>query len=371
MFLMLSSPVRADSDSAFLQSANLAGTDGRTELEFKLAFEVDDTVSVDEIGELVRRGIAKAFMTEEFEFEKLMGRRYELDREFKAFLFRDVYMDTPDFDLLKRGSVYRVRHRWSRYEAYLRHKLFPFIRSFYPSRCEIQFKTGYQPDFERNVVSPVETRFEFRNESAPFDEKQDAPRAPWPVDEYVEYAKNGKYRDYRMKPMAELLKVLEIEDSQPPALHPVVTIMTVRDRIHLNMKHPWGSGPNPEQVFIITLDKTTVGDAHGRDAPKTSVLEFEIEIERNTSTEIHATMELDKIDDLRFGAVKDAAVDHSKAAWRALLSDLEVLRQVLAKEVNVMKGARPLPLNFKYARVMGMILEENPTASKSDDSKQF
>jgi hypothetical protein len=350
--------------------SNLAGTDGRTELEFKLAYEVDKDTTLDDISNVVMLAVSKVINGQNLKFAEMMGRKYLLDAEFQAFLFRDVYIDTPDYRLLESGSAYRVRHRWTRHELFLRHQYLPFMPAFYPNRCEIQFKTGYQPDFERNVVSPTETRFEFRNESAPFDSALDAPPAPWPLAEYIGYALTGRFKGYRMKPMAELMQVLGA-GSVVPKLEPQIKVLTIRDRIHLSMKNPWGSGPNPEQVFIITLDKSTVADGYGKPIPDISVLELEVEIERNVSTEIHNMMALSQQDVSRYGAVKDAAVEFSQAAWFALIDDLEAIRASLSDEVTKHTGRSPLPLDYKYARLMGRVLEHAPTAGVSDPAASF
>lgn len=360
---------RAESDEFGQGSRPLAGTDSRVEVEFKLAYELSDGDSLDEISEAVRKALLKLIGKKALNFEKLMGRDYRLDDSFQAFLFRDIYIDTPDHQILGSGSAYRLRHRWSRYERYLHHRLLPFMKAYFPTRCEIQFKTGYQPDYERQVVTPRETRFEFRNESAPFDLHKDAPETPWPVEEYLGYARTGRYKTYEMKPMADLLTAIGAPRDSVPELKPMIEVLTIRDRIHLNLKHPWGSGPNPEQVFIITLDKSTLGNTYGHVVPKVNLLEMEVEIERNSSTEIHKMMQLGD-DDARFPYVKQAAVRYSGEAWQALVDDLDELRLVLAEAVAGVTRGRALPLDYKYARIMGIILEHS-TANRSQSASKL
>ena len=38
-------------------------------------------------------------------------------------------------------------------------------------------------------------------------------------------------------------------------------LLTERYRQHLNIKSDWGSGPNPEQSYIISLDRSHIYDA--------------------------------------------------------------------------------------------------------------
>lgn len=75
--------------------------------------------------------------------------------------------------------------------------------------------------------------------------------------------------------------------------------MTERFRQHLNIKSPWGSGPNPEQSYIISLDSSEVygatsylkflkrrslGDKKAKSPDEIGrLIEIEIEFERNVS----------------------------------------------------------------------------------------
>lgn len=346
----------------------LAGTEQRQEYEFKLAFAVKEGFSSDELKKQIHEIIIQLIQKSKFKFSKQLHSRYTVDTAFRAFVFKDIYFDTPNFDIWKSRSAYRLRYRWSRLELFLWHQILPFVRVFYPNRCEIQFKTGYIPKPKQNTMQAFETRFEFRNESHPFVEKKDAPGAPWPEKEFIRYALSGYFRDYRMKPMSDLVHVIGKKKRLQSQwqIAPVLKVITVRDRIHVGIKNPWGALPNPDQVFIVTIDRSEVfrasdpwAEGKGPVFKKShgAILEVEIELDRNTYTEIQKAQRMSEIPVLGHEVIAEAILASSKEAENNLHKDLDILKKHLAGKIASIMETQALPLDYKYARIM-KILED-------------
>jgi hypothetical protein len=331
----------------------LAGTQSRQETEFKLPFLIRTDYSTQDIKKEIYQSL-KVLIANKASFPSLTKSKYYLDRNFQAFAFKDHYFDTPTNSVLNSTSSYRLRYRWSHKESFLRHWLFPFVRAFDPTRCEIQFKKGYTKN-NLGIVSVNETRFEFRNEAEPFVDQQDAPKAPWPLEEYRKYAATGTYSNYRILPMADLVETLS--ESEPDLkrfeLEEQFELITFRDRMHINMSNPWGSGPNPEQVFIITMDHSMIESSI---SPLTNkykgkmLLEIEVEIERNTSTEVDRIIANSTAANPNIKNIVAQAKTTSLLAKALLEEDLKKIRLAIIKVFDAHKDIESLPTSYKYSR---------------------
>ena len=333
---------------------SVAGTPGRQETEFKLPMVVDKDLSTSHLTEEIYKALSALVKGETLSFPKLTKNSYYLDERFKAFAFKDYYFDDEQNTVLNLKSAYRLRYRWSHKQAYLRHRLFPFVKAFDPSRCEIQFKYGYK-NLGDGIISVRETRFEFRNQSDPFIENQDAPAGPWPVEEYTKYATSGVYKKWRTLPMDALINAMESNELDRGSinLQEQFELITFRDRMHINMKHPWGSSVNPEQTFIITLDHSTI--LHSRTPLKAEyadkmLLEVEVEIERNSSTEIDRIIENSIATDPAITHIVTQAVATSELAKVYLNKDLSLIRMAIIDVFKKHQDIAILPSNYKYAR---------------------
>jgi hypothetical protein len=232
--------------------------------------------------------------------------------------------------------------------------MFPFFRPFFPNRCEIQFKSDYRWEATEKTSEVDETRFEFRNASHPFSLKKSAPPAPWPEAEYLGYARSGKYKEFRTKPMQALIQTFT-RKGRPTnniELDPVLVVETERSRLHLDFKNPWGSGPNPDQVFIVTIDRSTFAGYGAKSSDELpTFLELEVQIDRNITHDLELASKLTPESIPDHGVVASLVSDFSQKVYRDLHSDLRLLRNEISK---VLEGAlgTPLPLNYKYARMI-------------------
>jgi len=290
--------------------AEPAGTDIRLEREYKLGLNAKNKnifSQPDVIIKSLYEEINKALNDKaQWEISSRLNNFYYCTYSPKDYLFRDIYLDTKD-NINKQHSIsYRLRHRWKSYKTYKDHEQNQFDDRFFPIRCEIQVKTDRQE--QGNGYSKVyETRFEFRNQSLPFSDINPAPPAPWDFEQYLHYAMTGRFQDYIIKPTQEYVKFLKgiYPKKKRLWLKPKLVTLTRRFRLHLNVNTPWGSGPNPENVFIVSLDLTQVygpeyidfllkskyGGQKKLPKLKGHLKELEIEFERNVSTVLDKQIE--------------------------------------------------------------------------------
>ncbi len=307
------------------------GTQARTEREFKYsivgaAAEQSDLLDV---ADYLREAIeASNSRPDVWEAPKYTKNQYYVDDEVEDFLFRDIYFDTAESLNYKKAVSHRFRNRYRSWDDYKLHLKHPDWPEMWPYRLEFQAKAGRE-ELQKGFSTVEEARFEFRDESEPFSPESPAPRAPWPIDEFLPYFQTGEYRGLATFPGQMIVEVHkeDIPESGELKFFPRLVIVTERMRQHLNIKSDYGSGPNPEQSFIISLDKSRIyegesylkyleltaqGVRYLRKPPQqASFLEIELEFERNVSDvldrRIKAAEENGSLEELsRLTAVRDA-----------------------------------------------------------------
>lgn len=350
-----SDPARGVDREAF-ESLDLpiAGTPKRLEYEFKFAFvlpEGQKGFTLKAFKDQFSRILMDLITKRKLQFDRLSFSKYHLDPSFQTFVFEDTYLDTKDFLLKEHNSAYRLRYRWSFAEKYYRYQLLPFLSPFYPDRLEIQFKTGYRRNSAQKTIEVYETRFEFRDESPPFHQNLKAPPPPWPKKDYLPVALSGIFPPYRLEPMAELLKSLPQSLKEIP-LQPVLLVTSERWRTHLNLKHPFGSGPNPDQVFILTMDVSKVTDLDTQITLPTQFLELEVEIDRNTTTNLEKLLALESPD-----RPMAYIQSFSKKSLSALHHDLALIRDEAVKLLQQGFQLEDEKVNNKYSRFVTQLIQ--------------
>jgi hypothetical protein len=314
-----------------------SGTPERLEYEFKLALRKTDKLSVNDISKMIEDIFKDLSENKMFEFEKLVDSHYYLDEKFQSFIFKDYYFDTDASDLLNLKSSMRLRYRWTSPQRYFFYRFLPFIKLFYPTRCEFQFKRDYKFHTD-NRVSVYESRFEFRNESEPFLSHPPAPSSPWSFNEYSGYFRSGQYKKFKILPTYNAVKLLGNKDNVEFKMK--VESTTERYRSHLSIKSPWGVGPNPDQAFILTIDKTSFLNS--------SFFEIEIEIDRNIFTKVSEISKLRSLKD----PIDIEAKEFSLKAKNALEVDLDSIQKGLLKKLDAIGGVKKLIPMYKYQRMM-------------------
>lgn len=284
-----------------------SGTEPRIEREYKYTLEIPENTDIKKIAEEIRTALEENLKTEEWNIEKKLLEKspldkrdlgdfkkttYSIDSLTKEYLYRDIYSDTPEFSLLKNNLQYRLRHRFKGAESYERYLENIQSLKYGPYRMEFQAKTD-RKNLGEGFSEVSESRFEFREESSPFSPNNPPPEKPWDLRKYLHAFHTGIYQKYYTWPAKSIANTLG--KNKLPKLEEKVLILTQRERMHLNIKTPWGSGPNPEQAFIISIDhvkvfsKEYVSYLLGKNSkPKKSgeFYEIEVEFERNTSEKL-------------------------------------------------------------------------------------
>ena len=135
----------------------------------------------------------------------------------------------------------------------------------------------------------------------------------------------------------------------PAQLLPQVEVTTRRARLHFNMKNPWGSGPNPDQVFIVSLDQVEA-NRKGEGFLPVSFVEIEVEIDRNILTQLERMAKLaTDADEDRIGF---AAQEFSQQTLKAALHDQDQLKSLIDATIRAEFGSKALPVQYKYRRIM-------------------
>ncbi len=302
------------------------GTPPRTEREYKLGLAYPEGSEYAHLDGLVRlqqqvhTALKRRLADPIWQVPRHTGNGYYVAREPMVLVGRDVYFDTPDHLLHQHAISYRLRHRFKTLRKLMSHEAAPLVPRHFPYRCELQAKVG-RAEEGAGFSQVQEARFEFRVESQPFSEQNPPPPPPWSPRDYVPFAVTGLWQGQTTTPWRSLATWLDGR-RQPERidLRPELVLVCQRMRMHLDMKTEFGSGPNPDQAFIISLDRSYVYDADGYltyleralygDAQRppyvASFDEVEIEFERNVSTVL----------DQRIRATGDARLEQIYAAFR-------------------------------------------------------
>ncbi len=337
-------------------NAEAAGTPIRLEREYKLGLKAPEAKFTQPV--IIAQGLKDA-LDKALEDKTAWQISSELDNFYyctfspQAFLFRDVYFDTKNNLNRKYKISYRLRHRWKTYKDYIDHEGRQYDRRFFPIRCEIQVKTNRQ-ELGNGYSNVNETRFEFRDASLPFSDVNPAPPAPWDFEEYLYYAATGRFAEYIITPSKEYAKFILSKEPNLRRiwLKPKLVVLTRRFRIHLNVNTPWGSGPNPDNAFIISMDFSEVFGPeymdyllqskyraqNTRPSARGNMREMEIEFERNVSTVLDK-----KIEELK-GSQSSDELSRLVKVREAFLADQHHLEDIVRSYFSKI-GIDVIPIN--------------------------
>lgn len=325
------------------------GTPSYVEEDTKIAFWVaQGTAPLAELRQAIYQTLVRESQSGQLAISKLLKKPVTIPKAFTDYVYYDSYIDTEDLSVLNSRSSYRLRYRFASSLDYYLHQFLPQWRSAFPNRCEIQFKGPYQQTSDGLKVR--EHRFEFRNESPPFNLTGKAPPPPWPREQYLQYAYSGSYQGMKMAPFVALK---DVAPSKKP-LQQVLAVATQRHRLHLGIDNPWGQKPNPEQFMIITIDRSRLVDVAAT-AALPDLLEIEIEIDRSTKVGL---AKLAALRDARVpygGLLVGSAVAFTAAAQHSIHADLFRLRQQVKASAEAVMNRTALAPNFKYANLMNQL----------------
>ena len=342
--LFLTASVQAQSKEQYQSPKQIAGTIARTETEFKFAVYIPKDHRVGTLVSNINRSLNLLTQTDKMKFARFMKKPYSIQADFKDFVFDDRYLDTQNLELAKSGISYRVRRRFHSTLDLLKNSFLGSTIYTRPVRQEIQLKKDYQK-IQNNLTSVQESRFEFRLESPPFLDGEPLPN-PLQVDSLLKFARQGYFRHFYLQPSIDLQKTLSLPKGKMPNLTKSTRIMTLRKRNHLSLPHPWGSGPNPEQIFIISVDWI-----HLANSKKYDFLEVEIEFERNTSDTLFQLAQTENMLSGLESELLDASLQKAHKALNALRYDHRMLATLIRKILVNTINQPILPPMSKYQRI--------------------
>ena len=319
-------------------STKALGGGPRLEREFKLGIARTEAPTLDSF-EMKRRQVTvslKEALEKVLIDTSLSAVKYSRQNSYRltggseTMLFRDVYFDTSDRFNLNNELVLRARHRWSSIEAFDSYLQGSRETQNLPHRFEIQSKFG------RELMSPglsyvLESRLDLSGERDALATQALSASPPWPLEFYLSGLLTGQIGGWRLSPYVEYAKYLS--KRYPKLSHldlrPFVAIYTMRTRFHLELPTRWGSGPNKDQVFIVSLDQYWAKPYGELEAisNKTASLpllfqslsgpryEVEIEFERNTSEFLDRDLKL--------------KVGSAQQAQKSFLNDLEIVQKTV------------------------------------------
>tara|TARA_Y100000588_G_scaffold52070_1_gene48984 strand:+ start:1568 stop:2737 length:1170 start_codon:yes stop_codon:yes gene_type:complete len=344
-------------DMSHLIEAVPIGTKSRLEREYKLAVEFPPGFTTDTDGwernmqTSLLLALSDDSIVDRWAASTILGQQYTVDLEPTQLVMRDFYMDTADDLLLNNAIALRLRYRFDNKNALVYHEFAPTVNQHYPFRGEIQVKVGHEETVDGFSVSN-EARLEFRESAPPFSSGKTPPPAPWPIEDYMPIVKTGIYEGSVSTP-GNLLSNTLIDKGFKEIINLEVALVAIstRTRFHMNMKTQYGSGPNPEQAFILSFDKTEIYEGQSylaflqatkkdpmyRPVPNGVFYEMEIEFERNISTNLDDAIETQNIKAANL--LRDAFLKDQKTI-RSVVTELFESRGIKISGMNLSKYQR-------------------------------
>jgi hypothetical protein len=274
-----------------------------------------------------------------------------------TFVFRDIYFDTMDDLLDGSNSAIRLRWRWDSNHSYREYLKGSFNRESMPTRVEIQSKVGRSEKGE-GLSEVHEARMEFAKDAYPIKTFYDEGRARLLLPFFFETIKTGRFDSNVYTPAHSIAQniLLAKRDLASVQLLPKVLIVARRHRFHLNLITPWGSGPNPNNAFIVTIDRYRgtllppstkwESDLQRFDLSEAEErVELEVEFERNTSTRLEQEIERLAKSDLT------KELRSAQSIQKLFAEDHKKLTQDIIKHLR-MEGYRLDPKNVSKSQIM-------------------
>ncbi len=276
LILVFTSIISDAEENKLYRNNTSIGTNPFDEIEVKIRFCLPRNIKYNLLKKKLQTNLSKNLISPHaYFFPKLIGKKeYRLRPENNTKIFYDYYLDSDNNALLNNNLSYRIRKRWNL--NILNYLFRPFTR---PTRCEIQTKTNFTTlDYLTTQCS--ETRFESIKHSISCD-----------TDNLLKIAKTGKWNNKLISPSIVLKKQLELINLNSLTLDKTLVLKSKRDRFHINIVNPWGSGDNPDQVFIISIDRSKYknkiySNKKNIHCKNEDTVEIEIQIDRNVFNEI-------------------------------------------------------------------------------------
>ncbi len=289
---------------ALIKTAQVFGGSPRSEREYKLSIQGDgaNLSRLKSVEQAIGTALVDLIKSGQLSSGQLFkGVDFTLTGGGAPMVFRDIYFDTEDQTNAKNDLILRARHRWSSLETFD-----SFLRGsretqHLPHRFEIQTKTD-KNRLSDGLSQVTEVRVDLSTEPQLLPGDLATIRSPWPIHQYLSLLKTGTQNGWALSTHIAYSRALARHQDLDSVLYlkPSVVVYTLRSRFHLNLKTPWGSGPNPEQAYVISIDLFWAKPFEDIEASSSRIsrfselmlkfsdaaLEVEIEFERNVSEKL-------------------------------------------------------------------------------------
>ncbi len=275
---------------------NSAFSSSLTEKDYKFTVEETKVDNVKKLAIDVQKEITNYLINNDLGFEKYHRMKFKIT-PLQDILFVDQYYDSKELCALKHNMLYRVRKRFPN-NFINRH----FYKLILPYRYEVQFKFDYK--FYNDFYEAKEIRIE-----------KDA------------IVKSNKG-------VIDLVQEMSFKQKKCPntKMDMVATNEMTRFRFHMNMDTIWGSGNNPGNIILISLDKFCAKDE--------CFVETELQVERNIQNLFLDTSLKNK---------RDARIININR--KLLLQDYKQLKKIISRFL-VKRFGKSLPIMNKYQRII-------------------
>ena len=178
----------------------------------------------------------------------------KLETTSNPMIFLDIYFDNDEKINYNNSISYRFRQRWINRYSYIRFSRGSSASFDLPTRAELQVKTDRSDSLSGFSIAS-EARFEFREDSDPFNKYQLPVSAPWSWQFINRLARTGKYLGAVTTSAQHYANnISKISRDKFISLKPVLVSLTERYRNHLKIKSSYGGGANPDDLIVMTLD---------------------------------------------------------------------------------------------------------------------
>lgn len=284
------------------------GKPQRLEREFKIGISGATKIRTKEINEAVFQAVSKALSNgNQWHAPREVSSDYFLTASDEIFIFRDLYFDTQDMLLTKANGAIRIRYRWDSefsYKNFLKGNHGPEAR---PTRVEIQSKTDRKIG-NSGYSEVLESRLWFEKSAPPIHSYFEMGKGQLLLPLFIQTVKQGHFEGQYHAPAKAIADLVRRNspDLNKVRLLPKLVVLTNRYRLHVNLVNPWGSGPNPNNTFIITIDRfsgqkvlpdlklerqLSFKSKRMTENEFKELLEVEVEFEHNTSTRLDDEIE--------------------------------------------------------------------------------
>jgi hypothetical protein len=213
--------------------------------------------------------------------DDVLSGSYYMGSDLDTTVFEDLYFDTPEGLLNRENISYRLRYRWKTVQDLQSYR----ETGVSPQRLELQTKAypqGTVADIN-GYKRALKNRYEIKNDYRLNFVTSFLLRRQY-GESLVRFLGNTPLGE-KFTPVTLVAATLAergVTNFDFATLSVAARIVTERTRFHINKKTPFGSGDNPDNAILVTLDRSKI---YGDDRYQNELggfSEVEVDFERNT-----------------------------------------------------------------------------------------